>query len=290
LGFVRDAFHNLRKRPSLVLIGFLSIFFTQLIVNIFIFGYLEMEKMGKFSGQSFTIKAYFQSEVTDEKAQETVQKLKNLPDVSSIVFLSKEDAQKKFLEYFELTPEDFPVDENPFPLSVEIIPKRVESIPELANQVKNTGLFDDVIYGGKNVDVFVKFYHMLLSVGSIVLFLVFIFSLIVIINLIRISIQSRKEEIRVFHLIGATETFIRRPIITEGFFEGLFAGISAFLLSILVFHFLLDFLHAAFPFFPWINLTDIMAPLLVVDTFMGGVIGILGSLIACNSVLKEVLR
>ena len=168
MGFVRDAFHNLRKRPSLVLIGFLSIFFTQLIVNIFIFGYLEMEKMGKFSGQSFTIKAYFQSEVTDEKAQETVQKLKNLPDVSSIVFLSKEDAQKKFLEYFELTPEDFPVDENPFPLSVEIIPKRVESIPELANQVKNTGLFDDVIYGGKNVDVFVKFYHMLLSVGSIV--------------------------------------------------------------------------------------------------------------------------
>jgi len=290
LGFISDAFHNIRNRPSLILIGFLSIFFTQLIVNIFIFGYLEMEKMGKFSGESFTIKAYFQSGVDDEKAQETIEKLRNLPDVSTIVLVSKEEAQKKFLEYFEMAPEDFPLDENPFPLSVEIIPKRVESIPDLADQLKNTGLFDDVIYGGKNVDVFVKFYHVLLSVGSIILFLVFIFSLIVIINLIRISIQSRKEEIRIFHLIGATETFIRRPIIAEGFFEGLFAGISAFLLSTLVFYFLLDFLHAAFPFFPWIDLTDILAPLLVVDTFMGGVIGILGSIISCNSVLKEVLR
>jgi len=290
LGFIRDAFHNLKKRPSLVLIGFLSIFFTQLIVNIFIFGYLEMEKMGKFSGESFTIKAYFQNTIQQEEAQAITKKLEQLPNVSKVIFISQEEAQEKFLEYFDLAPEDFPLEENPFPLSVEVIPKRVELIPDLANQIKNIGSFDDVIYGGKNVDVFVKFYHMLVSVGSIVLFLVFIFSLIVIINLIRISIQSRKEEIRVFHLIGATETFIRRPIVTEGFLEGFLAGTSAFFLSLIVFHFLLDFLHAAFPFFPWIHFSDIVAPLLGVDTFMGGVIGILGSIIACNSVLKEVLR
>jgi len=290
LGFVRDAFHNLRRRPSLVLIGFLSIFFTQLIVNIFIFGYLEMQKMGKFSGESFTIKAYFQPDISMEKAQEITQQLKKYPNVSKIVFISQEEAQEKFLEYFNLNQEDFPLEENPFPLSLEVIPTRVESIPELASQIKNTGSFDEVIYGGKNVDVFVKFYHMLLSVGSIVLFLVFIFSLIVIINLIRISIQSRKEEISVFHLIGATETFIRQPIITEGFMEGLFAGSAAFMLSIVVFHFLLDFLQAAFPFFPWINFTELILPLLTVDTFMGGVVGLLGSLIACNSVLKEVLK
>jgi hypothetical protein len=57
-----------------------------------------------------------------------------------------------------------------------------------------------------------------------------------------------------------------------------------------VFHFLLDFLQAAFPFFPCINFTELILPLLAVDAFMGGIVGLLGSLIACNSVLKEVLK
>ncbi|MCX6090037.1 MAG: hypothetical protein NTX88_06685, partial [Candidatus Atribacteria bacterium] len=141
-----------------------------------------------------------------------------------------------------------------------------------------------------NVEVFVRFYRMLLSVGGSVLFLIFLFSLIVIVNLIRISIQSRKEEIHVISLMGATERFIRLPILAEGFFEGFFAGLSAFILSLVVFRFLLEFLQVTFPFFFWISLKEAVIPFMVVNIVLGGMVGVLGSLIACNSILKEILK
>ncbi|MDQ7049670.1 MAG: permease-like cell division protein FtsX [Enterobacterales bacterium] len=54
--------------------------------------------------------------------------------------------------------------------------------------------------------------------------------LLIIGNTIRLSVQNRRDEIEIVKLIGATNAFIRRPFLYTGFWYGLFAGISCWLL------------------------------------------------------------
>jgi len=284
--FVREVFRRFRRNPQLFLMGILSIFFTQLIVNVFIVGYLELDKLGTFRGDAFSVRAYFPDDVTTGQAEEVAERLRGYPEVAEVTIVSREQARLKFLEYFDLREEDLPPEENPFPLSVEAASPRVEDVPSLAERLRETGSFDEVLYGGRNVELFLRFYQMLLSTGGVILLGVFVFSLVVITNVIRISMQSREHEIQVCGLMGATERFIRRPYLYEGFLQGIFAGLAAFVVTYLVADFTLEFLHAAFPFFPWVETEDILVPTLVVNTAMGGFVGFLGSFVASNAVLR----
>ncbi len=285
--FVCEAFRRFRRNPQLFLMGFLSIFFTQLIVNVFIVGYLELDKLGTFSGEAFSVRAYFPDNVNMAQAEEVVERLREYPEIAEVIVVSREQARLRFLEYFDLRDEDIPPEENPFPLSVEAASHRVEDVPRLAERMQETGSFDEVLYGGRNVELFLRFYQMLLSTGSVILLGVFIFSLVVITNVIRISMQSREHEIQVCSMMGATERFIRRPFLFEGFLQGILAGLGAFCVTYVIADFTLEFLISAFPFFPWVETGEILVPTLVVNTAMGGFVGFLGSLIASNAVLRR---
>ncbi|HSV31081.1 MAG TPA: permease-like cell division protein FtsX [Atribacteraceae bacterium] len=285
--FLLSVFHRMQRSPHLFLMGFFSIFFTQLIVNIFIFGYLELEKMGAFLGEAFTVKAYFEDTFSSEQIEPILTNIRNFPETREVVLVDREEARRRFLEYFELREEDFPPEDNPFPQSLEVTSRRLEEVPRLAERLREIAYFEEVIHGGRNLETFIDFYQMLLGLGSFILLGIFIFSLIVIINVIRISIHSCADEIRVSYLMGATERFIRRPFLYEGFSEGFFAGIASFFLSYFVLSFSLEFLHTAFPFFPWITLDEAVWPMAIANTGLGGFIGFLGSYLATGAILRR---
>ena len=57
--------------------------------------------------------------------------------------------------------------------------------------------------------------------------------LLVIGNTIRLTIESRRDEIVIVKLVGATNAFVRRPFLYTGFWYGLGGGILAFLLLLM---------------------------------------------------------
>jgi len=102
-------------------------------------------------------------------------------------------------------------------------------------------------------------------------------ALLLIVNVIKLSIHSRKKSIEVMKLVGATNRFIRRPFIVEGFFDGIIGGGAGCALSygsIIWFGYLLD-IHIAAPAYFYPAMVG-----------AGGCLGIAGSIAAVRKYLK----
>jgi cell division transport system permease protein len=153
--------------------------------------------------------------------------------IKNIKFISKEDAlttmQKK---YPDLTKD---LAYNPLPNSLEVTPNRAEDTAVIAKKVQAAHLagVDKVKYGQQTA-------HRILSVAKVIesIFLVAVVvllgaSTLLIANTIRLSIFSRRREIEVMKLVGATNWFVRGPFMLEGLLCGLAGAVAAVVLLVL---------------------------------------------------------
>jgi cell division transport system permease protein len=285
---VKFFFRRLARKPSFFIMGCLSIFLTQGILNLFIFGYLELDKMKEMWKGSFTLRAFFAEGVPEERIREVQEKIQSWTAVQEVVLVDAEEARRRFLQYFELSEEDLPGGVNPFPASLEVLPRRLEDLPRLAAEMKKIGVFDEVVYGGKNVEELLRFHRFFVGVGGVVVFLVFVFVLLLIGNMVTLKVRFYQEEIRVLYLVGATFRQIRASFLGEGFLEGFLGGMSAFVVSGFFFRFFLSFLENSFPTFFWVRFEDFFLPLLLINVFLSGVLSLSGTLVAVNNVLREI--
>ncbi len=181
------------------------------------------------------VKVYFNIDATPQQINRIGARFdpKVNPIVKDIKFVSKVEALKimkrRNPEYFKSG-----LAYNPLPDSYEIQPKKAEYLDQLRNQLKpKPAGVDSINDGGKTS-------HRVLRVGGIVsvIFLVGVIlllaaSTLLIGNTIRLSIFSRRREIEVMKLVGATNWFVRGPFMVEGLFCGLVGSIAAVVLLVI---------------------------------------------------------
>lgn len=112
------------------------------------------------------------------------------------------------------------IGENPLPWSLEINVKRAEDITPLVRDLVVFPVVEEVIYSGKLVERLSTISRTSAVVSAMVLLFTLVISTLVIFNTIRIAIYSRKDEIEVMLLIGATRTYISLPFVFQGMFLG----------------------------------------------------------------------
>ncbi len=181
------------------------------------------------------VKVYFNIDATPQQINRIGARFdpKVNPIVKDIKFVSKVEALKIMKRR---NPELFKsgLAYNPLPDSYEIQPKKAEYLDQLRNQLKpKPAGVDSINDGGKTS-------HRVLRVGGIVsvIFLVGVIlllaaSTLLIGNTIRLSIFSRRREIEVMKLVGATNWFVRGPFMVEGLFCGLVGSIAAVVLLVI---------------------------------------------------------
>lgn len=124
------------------------------------------------------------------------------------------------------------LDENPLPSIVVVTPLLGEQFDsaELVTQIETKRGVDYAQYDLKWLDRLRYFVDIADRIVLVVGVLFAIAVLLAVGNTIRLDILSRKEEILVSKLIGATDGFVRRPFLYSGFWYGLFGGVLAWLL------------------------------------------------------------
>jgi cell division transport system permease protein len=107
-------------------------------------------------------------------------------------------------------------------------------------------------------------------------------------NTIKLSTFSRREEIAITRMIGATSRFIRTPYIIEGIVLGLVGSSIAFLAQSLLYNFAINRLVASqvLPFVSMVPFGVLSLPVAVTFVAVGLVIGVGGSLSAIRQYLK----
>ena len=128
---------------------------------------------------------------------------------------------------------------NPLPDSLEVVPKRGEDVEAIAKRVEylkrsgQLGGIEKVNYGkktAKKILQIAKVIELVFLIGTILLLLS---SALLIANTIRLSIFSRRREIEVMKLVGATNWFVRGPFMIEGLICGLSGSVAAIVLLVI---------------------------------------------------------
>jgi len=124
---------------------------------------------------------------------------------------------------------------NPFPNALTVIPKRrddVEKVAALFRADPTLGI-DKVDYGKKTTHKVLRLAHVIEGFFVVAVLLLLAASTLLIANTIRLSIFSRRREIEVMKLVGATNWFVRGPFMLEGVLCGVAGAVGAVVLLIL---------------------------------------------------------
>jgi cell division transport system permease protein len=155
----------------------------------------------------------------------------NLAQVKSVKYVSKADAlaimRKRSPELTKQLPG------NPLPDSFEVTPKRGEDVAAIAEQIQAQGVgagVEKVTYGAKTAKRILRVARVIEIVFLLAVLVLLAASTLLIANTIRLSIFSRRREIEVMKLVGATNWFVRGPFMLEGLICGLAGSILAVVL------------------------------------------------------------
>jgi cell division transport system permease protein len=182
--------------------------------------------------KELVVKVFFTPDSTKGQMNFVVNKLSANPDVKTVTFISKEAALKQMAKRFPALVQNLP--SNPLPDSLEVVPKHGEQTEAIATSLspRPPGV-DNVKYGRKTA-------HRILSVAKVIesFFLIAVLvllaaSTLLIANTIRLSIFSRRREIEVMKLVGATNWFVRGPFMLEGLLCGAGGSLAAVVLLLL---------------------------------------------------------
>ncbi len=209
---------------------------------------LNLESLLSRLESELMVQAYLKS---DANVEEVFNKIQALDQVSSIRIFSPSDSLNKLQE--KMGSQSRVLDmlgDNPIPWNFEIHVHSAELVEALVNNLRAMPEVDDVVYAG----LVVKRISALSRISSQVALIMFVLSVIitalVIYNTIHISLYSRRDEIGIMYLVGATRAYIATPFVLEGTLLSFIGAIAA---SIGIF----------MAYFPCINLLEANMPFLV---------------------------
>jgi cell division transport system permease protein len=162
-------------------------------------------------------------EITDLETE-----VAGMPEVENVTFVSKEEAFEEFKQRYASQPEFYEnITAEDLPASLRIKLTDADYTEAVASRIRGAPAIDEVRFGG-------EFVKRLLQVNSVLRTITFGMSLVLLIaaaaliaNTIRLAIYSRREEIGIMKLVGATNWFIRIPFMLEGVFAALVGALAA---------------------------------------------------------------
>jgi len=181
---------------------------------------------------SLEVKVFFMKEATPDQIEAVRRTVAGRSDVASITYVSPEDALRRMkTKYPELTQN---LASNPLPPAYEIRARDGSQVKAIAAALDPIppGV-DKIDDGGTKSDRILKVawvIGIIFVIGAVILVVA---STLLIANTIRLSIFSRRREIEVMKLVGATNWFVRGPFMLEGLLCGLAGSIAAVVLLIL---------------------------------------------------------
>lgn len=238
--------------------------------------------------QENEILAYVEESYSENQARALQTELEAIPNVVSVTYISRQEAMENFLE-------DYP-DEDMFKdLDPEILRDRYSLKIQDLNQISQTKEAVDNVEGIAKVNAYEAVaggFITVRNVASVVcialIAVLFVVSVFIISNTIRLTTFDRREEIAIMRMVGATNGFIRWPFVYEGFMLGLLGAAIAFLLQWGLYEAVAQGVNTndALQLIDIISFQELRIPVAATFTVAGILIGVGGSLSAIRRFLQ----
>ena len=234
------------------------------------------------------ILAFVDELYSEEDARAIQPRLYSLENVKSVEFVTREEAMRSFISKYEddemfsdLTPSTF---RNRYVIYLDDL-SRME---ETRNAIRAVEGIADVSASLEISRGFIAVRNIVTVVSVALILILFVISIFIMQNTIKLATFSRREEIAIMKMVGAGNAFIRLPFIIEGLVLGLLGGAIAYFLQMGIYRLLTQRLaeSAVGTLVHVIPFGSLMYPVLGVFLALGLLVGTFGSSIAIRNYLK----
>lgn len=248
--YFRDAAHGVFRNFSLSLASISCITITLIVVAVSLVLSMNVQNFSDSIRKDVTVVMFLKGDTTKEDETKILNELKSITNIedSSIVFKSKTESANELKngnEIFASTVDRWTEETNPLLDSYMFKVKEIEKIDDTINEVKNLSFTKDKInninYGEDIVHQLIVVFNVvkkvcIVAVASLVLVTAFLIA-----NTIKLAIYSRKREIEIMRLVGASNISIKIPFIIEGLFIGIIGAVIPIIITIFGYTTLYDF-------------------------------------------------
>ena len=213
----------------------ISISLVLLLVGVASILLLNARSVSDYFKENLQVSVLMKQDVSEEQALAYQSSLAGIPGVKATTFISREQGIEEmaqmlgrdFLDVFSTAPVPVSIDVNleaayVSPDSLEVVKTALSASPLVEEVVYQTSLVEALNANLQKIG---------LVLGVLILLLLFI-SFVLIGNMVRLNVFSRRFTIHTMQLVGATRGFIRAPFIGQSALQGLFAALVAILLLV----------------------------------------------------------
>ena len=268
--FLREALRTLRRNAMPSFAAMVAVLLTMLVVGVFIPIVQAANGAANDVRGRVLVDVYMTTDATPADVKRARGEIAAVPGIAKVEFVSK---QKAYAVESKRDPEAYALlGTNPLPDTFRVTTKNDPHVDAVRDRRNDTSKI-------LQATQFVK-----LTVGVLAALLIAA-SVLLVANTVRLSLFSRRREVEVMKLVGATDPFIRWPFVFEGLIVGLAGSIGAILILGFAKIALLDPLAKDFALIAAPR--TLAFPLLVVILLLGGAaVSTLGSVVSLRRYLR----
>lgn len=219
---------NIRRSPFQALGSIFILFLTFFAAQAFVLIMLGSQVILQYFETKPQVTAFFTDQVSEPTILQLKQQLEQQPYVAQVSYVSKDAALAIYKEdnkndplLLEMVTADI------LPPSIEVSATDVSYLPQISEELQQVTGVDEVIYQKDVIDALQKWMGGIRTAGlGLVIFLVAT-SILITTILISMKVASKRQEIKIIRLLGATPWFVRGPFVIEGMLYGIISACIA---------------------------------------------------------------
>ncbi|WP_041423914.1 permease-like cell division protein FtsX [Thermosediminibacter oceani] len=268
--FFREAFVNLLRNGWMSLASVGAVASALIIFGSFLMISINFDHIAKDVESQVEITAYLNDSVNQLQINQIEYRIKSIPGVKEVTFISKEQALEEFKK--QVGEELLEGIENPLPHSFRIRVENPQEVVDIASRTQEIAGVEEVKYGKGVVEKLFNITYWMRLLGLAIMAIFAVISVFIISNTIRITVFARRREINIMKYIGATDWFVRWPFLIEGMLLGFAGSMIAMIFLISGYNYLYDTVMLNIPMIsllPIEEFSDYTLGLLAVGTLLG---------------------
>ena len=232
--YFRDARKSVMRNFSLSLASISCITITLIVVAFSAILSYNVENFAESIRKDVTVVIFLNSDTTETKRNEIEKEIRATKNVEELTFVSKEKTAEslKDNDTFKGIIETWTNETNPLLDSFMLKVKNIDDIKTTVNVIKNINGVKTVNYGEDMIDQLITVFKVVEKASIFIVVALVVVTAFLIGNTIKLAIFSRKREIEIMRLVGASNVSIKVPFVIEGLFIGMLGSIIPIILSV----------------------------------------------------------
>ena len=258
----------------LVVIGGFALLVSNINMNLEEFGLINQ------------IVVFCETDATEAEIEDVGIAIGKLDNIASVVRVTKAEGLEQMKAESDIY-DDVDESNTPLPDSYVITYIENEKVPELDYQLNAIPGIAKVNNRLELATTIESFKHGVMLVFIWFLAILGVVSIFIIINTIKLSVFSRRNEISIMQYVGATDWFISLPYIIEGAVIGLVSSVAAYFIEWYIYSYIERLVLTDLQMITFLEFGSIRAVVLVGFIAIGVLLGVLGSVISLARYLKQ---